>query len=732
MIGPDYLKYFPKSSCYPNQEDAMKRIHSAIFRQEVVLFEGACGTGKTLSALSPALQAGDVLDKTVFIATNVHQQMVQFIDEARQIKQFHDIKVVVFKGKKSMCPLQLGYDECEAKRENTFELIDIENETRLKRAEMKAAMDNYKKSSDAVYVELRDQLDAELKKLEDKAHALRDRCCNELYEVLRLDNEKFKEWLFETVRDPDEVNQYAYENGMCGYELLKKELKSADLVIGNFHHLLDGDIFSTMLRWLEKEAEDIIIILDEAHNIESAARSHSSITLTEHTIERALSELEANSMDEAFQGLDIQDIDGIISILLEVLKETYNSRFRFGEKERVGENWYDLRISDPFDRGDIVKARFLRNAKEADYGEKSDIQRLLGMASDIGAALDEKYREQYKEGKSAILKRSHIWHVAEFLSFYLEHSDGQEHYPILNVRRDNRNEVYGRLELFTCIPQNVTAPLFRSVHSAILMSATLKPFDMIKTTLGIERDTCELSYGLTFPAERRLTIAAAVQPQFARSRDEPGNLEDVFGVMRDSIENSPGNVVIFFQSSFEARRYFRMLEESLDIPIFLDEVGISAQEVRREFFRVGEAGGKAVLLTYLWGTLSEGVDFRDGRCRVAIIVGVGYPALNDRMHAVESAYDHEFGFGMGWEYAVQIPTIRKIRQAMGRVVRSPTDYGVRILLDGRFLTDSQRRWPKYSVFGFFPEEEKPEFVDVEPAKVKYSLLNFFQDIEDSQ
>jgi DNA excision repair protein ERCC-2 len=252
---------------------------------------------------------------------------------------------------------------------------------------------------------------------------------------------------------------------------------------------------------------------------------------------------------------------------------------------------------------------------------------------------------------------------------------------------------------------------------------------MIRQTLGIERETCELSYGLTFPAERRLTIAGAILPQFARNRDEPGNAESIRNVLRDAIESSPGNVVIFFQSSAEARRYYRMFEK--EASCFLDEAGVSSQEVRQAFFRVGENGGKGVLFTYLWGTLSEGVDFRDDRSRVAIVVGVGYPALNDRLHAVESAYDHEFGFGTGWEYAVQVPTIRKIRQAMGRVVRSPSDYGVRILLDGRYLTDSVRRWPKYSVYRYFPEEERTEIVDVEPEKVKYSLLNFFQDLEHS-
>ena len=108
-------------------------------------------------------------------------------------------------------------------------------------------------------------------------------------------------------------------------------------------------------------------------------------------------------------------------------------------------------------------------------------------------------------------------------------------------------------------------------------------------------------------------------------------------------------------------------------------------------------------------------------------MGVGYPALNDRMNAVESAYDHVFGYGAGWEYAVQVPSIRKIRQAMGRVVRSPADFGARILLDGRFLNDSPELFGKFSVFNSFPEDERKEIVDVEPAKVKYSLMNFFME-----
>ena len=717
-----YLKYFSKEHCYPNQQDAMEKIYSALLRKEVILFEGACGTGKTLSSLAPALFVGKQLQKTVIIATNVHQQMVQFISEAKEIKRGNDVKVAVVKGKAAMCPHEVDYEECRLKRENTFELLELEKELDLKKKELKSASENYKRSKDPALIALRDALFNEIEVSEQKSRGVRERACNDLYEVLRFESEVFRQWLFADVRTPEEINEYATKKGMCGYELLKRELKHADLIICNFHHVLSAEIFSTLLTWMDKEPQDVIVIFDEAHNLESAARSHSSVTITEHTIEKAIAEIEANKDD-----MPESRASDLFKMLNDIIQETYNNRFKFGERERVGRLWYDMRISDPYERNDMIRGRFMRQALEMGFKDEAAIQLVLSEASEFGKMLDEEYKEQYKKGLSKVLKKSHIRYAADFLSSYIVLSNDHRYYPIMNVRRDLSDVIYGRLELFTCIPSNVTEPLFASVFSVILMSATLRPFDMVKATLGIKRETCELAYSTSFPPEKRLTIAVDIPPLFARSRDDPQALEAVEQVLVDSIEHSKGNVIIFFQSSAESRRYYSKLGNRLNVPTFLDEAGVSSHEVREAFFELGEKGGKGVLFSYLWGTLSEGVDFRDGRGRTVIIVGVGYPALNDRMNAVESAYDHSYGFGAGWDYAVQIPTIRKIRQAMGRVVRSPIDYGVRILLDGRFLTDSRQRYGKFAVFEIFPPDEKEEFIDVQPEKVKFSLMNFFED-----
>lgn len=714
----DFLHYFPKRSCYPNQLEAMHAIHEALIKKQVILFEGACGTGKTLSSLAPALHIGKTEKKTVVIATNVHQQMAQFIEEAREIRKQADIKVVVLKGKMLMCPRpNMDYDTCSLLRENTYKLIEQEKDFGQLKTEIKSVRDKLKRNKDTGLIQVQRELSKEFDIEEKQLHDTRKNSCDYLNKLLKSDTDDFRTWLFSGVRTPEEVADWALSNDTCGYELLKRYMKEADLLICNYHHFLNEDIRTNVLGWLDKSLADVITIFDEAHNIESAARSHSSMTLTEFTLKRALDEIETNKETNI-----PEDVQILLTVFLDTIRSTYNIIFdkKFGERERVGKDWYDLRIADPQERTDMFREKVIVALGKAGIKKPDEtIERLRS----FGLTIDAFYEKQFNEGKSPIKKICSCLITAIFLSNYIKFSKDKSYFPILNVRRQN-SEISGRLELFTCIPKNVTAPLFNAVHCAILMSATLAPFETIKATLGISRQTCDLSFGLTFPKEKRLTIAVSVPALFSKDRDSPQTKEIITKVLTDIIEQSDGNVLIFFPSFYEATQYKNRIK--CDVPIFLDEVGISSQQIRDDFFELGESGKKAVLISYMWGTLTEGVDYKNGRGRTVVIVGVGYPALNDRTRAVESAYDAEFGHG--WEYAIEIPTIRKVRQALGRVVRSPQDYGARVLLDGRYTSTSAKRYGKYSVFKFFPEEERAEIIDVEPDRVKYSLMNFFNDI----
>ena len=197
--------------------------------------------------------------------------------------------------------------------------------------------------------------------------------------------------------------------------------------------------------------------------------------------------------------------------------------------------------------------------------------------------------------------------------------------------------------------------------------------------------------------------------------------------MEDAIEFTPGNTLAFFPSYAEAERYYHRVETSGKR--YLDEPGVSAQELR-EAFTDGDDG---VLFSSLWGTLTEGVSYDGDDARTVVVVGVPYPHLDERMDAVQDAYGAVFGGSdtedAGWRYAVEIPTVRKTRQALGRVVRSPTDFGARVLVDKRYTRSGEIEMQGYAVRKTFPAEERAEMIDVGPEKLQFGLLNFYNDLD---
>lgn len=735
-ISETFMKYFTKKECYPNQKEAMERIYEALETGKAVLFEGACGTGKTLSSLAPALDVAEKQKKVVIIVTNVHQQMVQFIHEAREIREQIPLKVVVVKGKKSMCPEHLDYEECRARTENTYELIKMENERQKLFRNMEEDKNKYRVNKNPAINENIRKNEEMIKKTDTAIQNKRVRSCPYLYEVVKSDESEFRKWVFEDVRTPEEINEYALMRGMCGYELLKKEMKRARLVICNYHHVLNREIFTTLLVWLEKSPEDVIVIFDEAHNIENAARSHSSIKISERIVDRAINEIEENK--DFFPEEPRTDSQKIWNAFYEAIRDVYTFKLGPNAEKNIGQDWTDIRISDPTERFDIIRERFLKKIEMIHlsgapvFEEKKTIQyisSLMRSISRVGRTIEETYLENYKNGTNSF-RKSYLSRTADFLDAYLILYKNPNYYPVLNVRKDqysDKGEIYGRVELFTCIPREVTRDLFNVLGGIVLMSATLRPFHMIRQTLGLEKECVEISYNTTFPEERRRTYAVYTPPLFSSRRSHRDASDIVEFSIVSAIRATPGNVLIYFQSSSEAIRYGRLLKVVFGeaTPIFIDEPRTSSNRIREDFFKIGEKGGKSVLVSYILGTLSEGIDFRHGRARTVIIVGIGYPALNDKVRAVEAAYDTVFGQGTGWDFAILTPTMRRIRQAMGRIIRSPTDYGVRLLLDARYQKTSPETLGKYSVFNHFPEEEQREIIDINPKEIVPLLSNFF-------
>ncbi|ELZ45317.1 DEAD_2 domain protein [Halorubrum coriense DSM 10284] len=725
MSESPHLRFFPYEEPYPNQREAMDRVANALDRGQDVLFEGAPGTGKTLSALVPALEHAREHDRTVVITTNVHQQMRQFVEDARAITREEPIRAVVFKGKSSMCHIDVDYQECQTLRDTTREMVETESEVRELESRQRELLAE-SREGDASAAEAREAVMDELDELEAEIDEYETaNVCEHYRNNLTRDTDDFFAWLFEDVRTPEDVYEYADERALCGYELLKEGMEGVDLVVCNYHHLLDPNIREQFFRWIDRDPSEIITVFDEAHNVEDAARDHATRTLTENTLDAALDEL-ADSDDSR-----AEPAENVLGAFRDALVETYDDALGFGGAESVTENWEDVSIAND-DRRDDLTLAFLRSY------EGNGIDAETELAVQLGQAIDEEYERRYRDGEATTRSESQTLAAARFVSTWMDEGAEFGQYPVVSVRRDaGTDEVYGRAELYTCIPRSVTSELFDEVAASVLMSATLRPFDVTEDVLGLE-DVASMAYGMGYPESNRRTFAADVPPLFASDRNDPETQEAVASLLRDAIRFTPGNTLAFFPSYAEAERYHDRLAgasggsvggdagAAADIgPIHLDGPGKDEERLRSEFV---DSDG-AALFTSLWGTLGEGVSFDGDDARTVVVVGVPYPHLSDRTEAVQDAYDRAFADrdrarDPGWTYAVEIPTIRKTRQALGRVIRGPDDYGVRILADRRYTTADMG---KYSVRSAFPPEEREELLDVDPAKLKFATLNFYQD-----
>ena len=704
-------RFFPYDAPYPNQREAMDRIANSLTRGQDVLLEGAPGTGKTLSALVPALAHARDEDRTVVITTNVHQQMRQFVEDARAIASEEPIRAVVFKGKASMCHLDVGYEECRSLKETTRSLVEAEQDRQELAQRSDALLDDVRAGDEgaaeartAVVDEL-DDLDEEIADLEAA------NVCEHYRANLTRNTDEFQDWLFQDVRTPEEIYAYADERGLCGYELLKEGMEGIDLVVCNYHHLLDPSIREHFFRWLDRDPSEVITVFDEAHNVESAAREHATRTLSARTLEGALAELD--DADDSRAG----SARNVIEAFLTGLETAVDDALGFGEREQVGEEWHDLDIANDGRRDDLTLA-FLGSY------EGGGIDAEIDLALQLGEAIDEAHEEAYRRGETATRKESATLQAASFVADWMGTSGDRGRHPMAAVRRDaGTDEVYGRAELYTAIPREVTEGLFDEVAASVLMSATLRPFDVLSDVLGLESPAM-LAYGLEYPEERRRTYAVEGPALFSSDREDPDTQRTVAETLAGVIGVTPGNTLVFFPSYAEAERY----HERLGLPdAYLDEPGTPTEDLRRRFVDDGDAA----LFTSLWGTLGEGVSFDGDDARTVVVVGVPYPNLSERLEAVQDAYDREYGDRVsdaGWRYAVEIPTIRKTRQALGRVIRSPDDFGVRVLLDKRY-TRAGRDMGKYGVRDSFPPEERDELIDVPPEKLKFAMLNFYADLD---
>ena len=547
------------------------------------------------------------------------------------------------------------------------------------------------------------------------------------------------------VLSTDEFLPASVEAGTCPHRAMGVLLEHADVVIGNYNHLFDSRTRNLTEPILD---ERTLVILDEAHRIEERVRDLVSDTVGRVTLTQAQRDL-GELLDRASQHPDNKELVEKHLAEHDVPYEAVEQAQTF-YREAVA--WLDDHVDDALAErfegyaagypDDLPDERVELELRDPETEERDSFTewaetagydgaffRTLGT---VGGAVEDALSQLGIDRDcvcTAVGARFGQWwtrdHTAFFREITLEPTDADRE----RLDPGWRTAYNASLVMYNCIPAEQVGEILDGFGGGVLMSATLEPLDVFEAVSGLSsvadgsstagdsnsrppRHVDRRSYDLQFPAANRESWIVDVEPFTARNRGDPigpdNATRDRYAYVAREIARSHGNILLCYPNYAEAKWAAGRLREEVDKPVYLDESSShEATHALREGFVDDD---HAVLVTSTRGTLTEGVDYEGEELHTCAVFGI--PLVNigsPRVQAVRHAYGDRFGRDNAFDYALTVPAVRQVRQAIGRVLRGPEEHGVRILVGERYLPDKPR-----SVAPFFSEQERTEFRRLTP------------------
>ena len=546
---------------------------------------------------------------------------------------------------------------------------------------------------------------------------------------------------------PDSVDM-----GICPHRAMMVLLQNADIVIANYNHLFDTASRQLTAPILD---ESTLVIVDEAHRMEERVRDLMTDTIGYFTIKRAKRDLEVLLEPARRARQNREDIERRLAdhdVPLEAVEEAetfYNDVLTWLEKQvddelrdrlegygsgfawnSVPEEDFEIQLRDP---KEDEPDEFTRWAEANGYGGDS-----FRMLSKVGGAVEDALEELETDRDcvcTAVGALFGEWwerdHVEYFREISLEYSEKD----LQDVERPWQNFYNASLVMYNCMPSGKIRAILDELGGGVQMSATLEPLSIFEEVTGLTelstddeapRVVSSQTYDLTFPEENRASWIVDVEAFKKRNRGEPrlknrNPTRERYAYVARLIAESHGNVLLAWPNYGEAEWAASRLGEEIDKPVLLDQS--STHEETRELKREFVHGEPKVLVTSTRGTLTEGVDYEGDELHTCAVFGV--PLVNigsPRVQAVQHAYGERFGEENSFTYALTIPAVRQVRQALGRVIRGPDEQGVRIVVGERFVPGAI-----HSVYEHFPKNEREEFVRMKPDFLESQFEKFWSD-----
>lgn len=251
-------------------------------------------------------------------------------------------------------------------------------------------------------------------------------------------------------------------------------------------------------------------------------------------------------------------------------------------------------------------------------------------------------------------------------------------------------------------------------YGTVLFSATLYPIEYYKELITD-------GYGETLkirspfdPDRLKLIVMNQVNTRY-QSRD--ASKHAIVETILEVLASKKGNYIVFFPSYLYMNQIIDELPNDIHADLIIQERDMEPYLRDLIIERFKEDNPKSQLAFFVMGGMfAEGIDYVGDMLSGVIIVGVGLPMLSESNNQLKTYYDLTFG-QKGFDYAYTYPGMNKVIQAVGRVIRRDSDYGIAILIDDRFTTKTY--------LNLFPPEWKHYEIVKKPKDLKYILKPFW-------
>ena len=480
----------------------------------------------------------------------------------------------------------------------------------------------------------------------------------------------------------------------CPWKAAREAVSDADVFVGDYNHLFDDGVRESSLKAMDVSLEDIIIVVDEAHNLPDRIRMTLEKRLTRTMIRNTQMELEeyAGVLAEAMKapGGDVFSFShGLAAWAFDVVKASrggFDALFNGYMRNLTGQDEEaEVAVDDVlnvFHRAcDTVDGKAGQQQLQASSSPhpEVDVAVRIHQLRDVLQSVD----VDMEAGDDGNPMEPNAHKVAEILDCLLKFGST----PALTMIYDTKGKD-GRITTHLLDPGLVSKPVFEQSAGALLMSGTLYPPSMYANILALPQTrTTSVAYSSPFAAMRRpVVVAKDVTTKYTeRSLANTLALREHVQALIDA---SPGNVAVFAPSYAMLNevileghfRGARLMAESRDwTKGDLDQIVDTLLEEKRN--------GRKILLAGVFGArLSEGVDYHSGALDAVACIGIPNSPPSVLSKSLKKYAEERFGRNLAWRYTVSQPAVNAILQAMGRPIRSIGDRALIVLLDRR-VTD---------------------------------------------